>query len=301
MKTRPATVGDRRDRIGASEVASILGHSPWTSAYTLALEKLGKLPRKEMPELELPRSMEPMILAEYRRRTKRDAGLWDQELTVPHKELPYLCATPDAFSYIGGKFPQAGYDGLIEIKCASGRSGWEDGPPLHYRVQVQVQMMCTELHEAEIAAYFGGKDFEIFPIAFDALLEAQILEAVPKFWALIQAGLTPEPDDSERTLKSLKQAHPANPSRMPVDLAGEALRAAERLVEVRGLQAALEREERALQAQVVLGLDGAPVGRLASGEFRFTQSERKGFFVKPTTVDSLRYYPAVKKEEAKAE
>src|SRR6267142_5704216 len=90
----------RRSGVGGSDVAAILGLSPWKSAMDVWLEKKGLLEETSDPNreflLELGTQLEPVIARLYERETKA-------KLVLPfpaqwrHKQRDILIGSPDRF------------------------------------------------------------------------------------------------------------------------------------------------------------------------------------------------------------
>ena len=88
MTDRDEWLAWRRGGIGASDIAGILGISPWASPYSVWANKVGLVADEESTEqMEMGLDMEPAVERMFHRKT----GLWvacQQEL-VQHPDLPW--------------------------------------------------------------------------------------------------------------------------------------------------------------------------------------------------------------------
>lgn len=193
-----STIGDhnhaewlerRRQSIGASECAAVLGVSPYPNATRLNvyLRKLGRMPEiVENAAMRRGKRQEGMILDEYRELTGQAVA--DQVFLV-HPILPHMTATLDGVRDDGA---------IVEIKCVGYRSAhqWgEEGTdeiPWHYLCQVHHQLAVSGAPRAEVAALIGGSDLRIYQVARDDQVIARIEELLTEFWAHVVNEVPPE-------------------------------------------------------------------------------------------------------------
>jgi putative phage-type endonuclease len=142
---------DRAKGIGASEVAALVGLSPWTTPVEVWLDKVGLgRPRDETPQMTTGRDLELAVLklgaAQLSRRIVHNAR------TFTHRGWPDvpLFATPDGFG--------PGRDTLAEVKVVSHHlSDWSDGPPPYVVAQCQAQMaVYAKATAVDVIALVGG-------------------------------------------------------------------------------------------------------------------------------------------------
>ena len=79
---------------------------------------------------------------------------------------------------------------IVECKTAVGfvLKKWEAGVPPGYVVQVQQQMMVTELEYAEIAILGDGRNLEVFPIEPSQFMYETIEKESEIFWNTVEQG-----------------------------------------------------------------------------------------------------------------
>lgn len=186
---RAAWLAQRRNGIGASDIAAVLGISPWKTPLQLYMDKRGELPPQEdAPQLRRGRMLEPLVLDFYADETGHQVTR-QQECVVGAE--PWMLATLDGFDAID--------NAPVEAKTVNAFSAQEFGEhgsdevPLHYSAQVHWQMMLTDASTGYLAALIGSDDFRIFTIQRDRDLESMLIARAAEFWQRVQAGNPPEP------------------------------------------------------------------------------------------------------------
>lgn len=211
----------RRAGIGASDIAGILGVSPWESPYSVWAIKVGIVPDKEATEaMEMGGIMEPAINRLFHART----GLWvgGVQEWVQHPDLPWARATLDGrvYEHPHGDDPSASL-GPLEAKTTSeSPAKWENDIPIQYACQTQWQMFVTGTERTWVAclhAAFGLK-FRVYEVERDDEDIAFIVERVSKFYTdHVLRGVPPETDAHAATGDTLQQLR-ADPGEV-IDLA----------------------------------------------------------------------------------
>jgi putative phage-type endonuclease len=186
----------RRLGIGGSDVAAILGLSPWVTAYEVFLDKRGQLPlaANDSGPLRWGRLLEPVLKQEYGHRTGFAVA------TVPmlrSHHHPFMLANLDGLVTQGPGWWAVPDSRVVEFKTA--RSDWDwgedgsDGVPLYYLLQVQHYMLITGCTLADVAVLIGGSDFRILHVVADAELQAMLLQAELEFWTRVENNDPPPP------------------------------------------------------------------------------------------------------------
>lgn len=185
---RAQWLAERRQGIGASESAAVLGLSPYKTPLDVYLEKTGEAPAQADNEaMYWGRELEGAILRRYQRDTGRE--LQTVQRTYRSALHPFMTATPDA----------VGSDRLVEVKTAGIRSAVEwgdpgtDAVPVAYLVQVTHQMIVTGHQLADLAVLIGGQDYRVYAVPLDAELAAAIIEREATFWQAVEARQPPAP------------------------------------------------------------------------------------------------------------
>jgi putative phage-type endonuclease len=163
-----AQAAARAGRIGASEVAALLGEHP----YMTALDVYQRITEGRQQELNGPmrvgQYLEPHVL-----RMLRWEGLRARAChrAYTHPSLP-LSASPDAYAA-----PHRGYGpGLVEVKVTY---AWAE-IPAYVRWQAQAQLLLTGRSVCWVAALTGSRLVTV-PVEADWGAFRDILEAVELF------------------------------------------------------------------------------------------------------------------------
>jgi len=186
----PEWLTARKQILGASEVACILGLSKWSTPLGIYLDKLNPNVSDDMTEWQ-----------EWGHRLEDAIATWvadKQELIVLPSpglirsiEYPWLGATPDRVTDLGEP---------IELKTSDRfmADAWADGVPDNYRIQVLVQMIVLGARRGFLAVLHGGNRPEFFVIEWDQVVVDQIIDITKDFWQNnVMAKVAPEPTTSE--------------------------------------------------------------------------------------------------------
>jgi putative phage-type endonuclease len=178
---------ERRKGIGGSDVAAIMGLSPWKTAYQVYQEK-----RKEVEDwggnslTDWGKRMEPAIRQWYSDETGRDVRLPDK--IMYHPQHPFMLASLDGFTDDGR---------VVEIKTARSGKNWGEPEtnqiPDYYAVQVHHYMTITGFQVADIPVSIAGGSPSLYIVEADKEISEMIIEACAKFWERVQSGNPPDP------------------------------------------------------------------------------------------------------------
>ena len=142
----------RRSGIGASEIASALGESPWLSATELYAIKIGASEGDpsldEAEHVYWGNQLEASIIDGYKQRTGRPVRR--AAVLLRSAEHPWALCTLDGETGDVGSEPAW----PLEIKNIGMHKAheWEEGPPRHYFLQLQQQLLVTGAEKATAAA-----------------------------------------------------------------------------------------------------------------------------------------------------
>jgi putative phage-type endonuclease len=235
----------RQQGLGATDAAVVMGLSPYKTPYELWLEKTGR--KEEEPilndsRLRLRHAHEETIAREYA--AQFDVKLKRVNQTIYHKELPFMLCHLDRV-VIGKKK-------IVECKSSSGflRPAWgesgSDEAPLHYILQVQHQLACTEYQDADIAALIDIDDYRIYPMPRNEKIIAKIEDACERFWHTNVLADVPPPASNRADLKLM---YPSNNGKLigatyDIEMLISTITA--RKENIKSIEAEKEREEKEL-------------------------------------------------------
>lgn len=217
---------ERRKGITASEIAIVLGLSPYSSPYALYHQKLGNLPPvEETDAMALGKHMESWVADRFGQMHPEFLVRGDGRELYAHPARAWQMATPDRLVFESGECPDCGQAccpwheqilAVLECKIDGGSEEWgEDGSdeiPVHYRAQVLWQMDVMGVQTAYVACLlWNRRKVRVYEITMDARAEADLslmrIEA-ELFLCRLADGHEPDVDWRPATTAALKQLHP---------------------------------------------------------------------------------------------
>jgi putative phage-type endonuclease len=198
----------RRKGIGGSDIACILGLSPWKTPTELFYEKRGEIDEPDLSDsqvIHFGNVLEGVVADEYARRN--DCKVERRNKLIASKRIPYMLANIDR-KVVG---EQKG----LECKTADkftvknwGEPG-TDQIPDYYRTQCEHYMIVTRYPVWDLAVLVGGNEYRDYHIEQDKELSEVIIEECAKFWERVQQNLVPDFDWGHRTTAGLiKRLYP---------------------------------------------------------------------------------------------
>lgn len=196
MSPRILTDEERRQGLGGTDVAAIIGVSSYRAAIEVWQEKRGETPPQEQTwRMRLGQLFEDAICDTYSEQTGRRLGRMG---VVVHKRYPFLYVHPDR--------RVIGEPGLVEAKKTALHLG-DELPPV-WRVQAQWQMGLTGRLWVDVVA-FTGDDIDIRREERDQALIDDLVETAVAFWHdNVQAGVPPEVDGTDAYRHYLAAKYP---------------------------------------------------------------------------------------------
>jgi putative phage-type endonuclease len=295
--TREAWLAARAEGVGASEVAALFYDqdgrcvSPFQTAFSLWLEKTGQVPAIELDAewLEWGLLLEEPIARRYERVTGRRIWQGGPYCVAVHATLPRMRATPDRWVI---EAPDRGGQGLLQVKNthAFAKHDWDEGPPDFIRIQVQSEMAVTARDWDSVAVLIGGNEFRTFDVDRDDDFIREAEEQVRWFWSLVESGVAPPIDASQRTLDAIKRLHPADngeEARLPE----EAVAWLDQLLRAKDGAKVADAAKTEAEAKLRAAIGAATFGALPDGRrVSLKTTERKGYttVVEPCTYRTLR-------------
>lgn len=214
---RDVWLGARQAGIGASEIAAVMGISPWESPFSLYWRKVNGWRNEETEETTAGHRAEPVI-ADWWAEQHPDwlvatAGLY------AHPDRPWQMATPDRLVYTPCDCPwhapgdEVALTALLECKyLVQSWDGWgepgTDDIPVYYRAQCLWQLDVLGVDQVHVAAWHGAQ-FREYLVRRDETDLTMMREAGRRFWQRVQAGDPPPVDEHSATLTALKRLHPS--------------------------------------------------------------------------------------------
>lgn len=197
----------RRWGVSASEIAAVLGLSPWESPFSLYWRKVNDWTVEATDEMSTGTRLEPAI-ADWWADTHRDVLLSRAGLYAA-KERPWQLATPDRIAWAKGARAQLAC--LVECKWTGSWDGWgdpgTDDIPVYYRAQGLQQADVLDVDEVHFAV-LGPGGFRAYLVRRDEKDLRVMRAAGEAFAARLLAEDPPGVDEHTATLATLKRLHP---------------------------------------------------------------------------------------------
>lgn len=295
--SRPAWLAIRKQGIGGSDAASILGVSRWTSAFALWADKIGASPDSDNGnaamtwgnDLELP-------VAQHFAR-EHEAAVVAYPAVLRSKANPFMLANVDFFVVEPSELTPAGVvtdlgaialDELpeifhiLEIKTTgiTGRPSreWDDeSVPRSYELQGQHYSIVTGIQSVVFAALVAGTGLVVRGRLYNGEEEnAALVEAESHFFQQVARREPPEPDGSDSSAEAIKSLYPESTPEtaieaddFSIEIIDEYLTAKADLdaleIKVKGLKAKIEV---AIGANEILTWQGTPIATYKSTKSR---------------------------------
>lgn len=260
MTNRATWLEWRREGIGASDVAAILGISPWASPWSVWADKTGLLPPQPEDEaMAAGRWLEAAIGPWFTHETGLHVA--GEQTWCAHHEHDHHRATVDGFVIEQPGFVFDGSDldavlGLLEIKVTGPGRRWDE-VPAHYQAQGQWQMHVTGLDRVWFAVLMGRR-LDIHEVARDQADIDFMAERVDTFWTdHVIAATPPDTDGHAATLRALGAVHPDHDDDQHVDLDGDLVAA---WVDAKAAAKAAKETEQTHAAAIQAALGDAAIG-----------------------------------------
>lgn len=229
----------RRKGVTASEIAVIMGLSPYSSPYALYHQKLGILPTDgDQAVFERGRVLEPHIAAKWQQAHPDLYVDGDGRALYAHAERRWQLATPDRLIYDWRMDPGLVYPvthapvlAVLECKTDAGSDEWgepgTDEIPVHYRCQALWQMDVMGVDTAYVSCLDPAR-WQIREYVIEHAPYCDILTGRPSpdecsacadqfmmrgeaqlFLGRIERQEVPDVDWRPATIGALKQLHPS--------------------------------------------------------------------------------------------
>lgn len=212
----------RRQGIGGSDIATILGLSTFSSELEVYYEKVDGTEREQTEQMAIGQDIEAWILDRWDEKTEKDGWIAEQRIIVRSDQHPFLLHSPDALlvepwgphqGWIGSPGAIAG----IEVKNIRSDQHW-DPLPEYYMAQVQHGLLCSGLDRWIVVALVGGQKIITREVEPDIEWHGRIVAAAERFWtAHIVPNVPPEPDGSESANRALERRWDTSAGKCEVD------------------------------------------------------------------------------------
>jgi putative phage-type endonuclease len=196
---------DRESGLGGSDIAAVVGLSPYATAHDVWAQKVGLAPRiVETEPMHWGHKLEELIASHYA--ATRGVDL-DTSPRLYHRKGKWAFGSPD-------RLVRGARRGL-EIKNVGftqahlwGEEG-TDQIPDHYIPQTQWYLEITEYDDFDVPVLLGGNQFRVYNVKRDPEFGAALLEQGERFWIdHVLARKPPPVDGSESAKRMLSLLYP---------------------------------------------------------------------------------------------
>ena len=221
MSDRTDWLAWRRSGIGASDVAGILGLSPWASPFSVWASKIDdQADDHDNDAMEFGRRAEVMVGPWFADRTGLTVA--GEQARCTHRDDTWKLCTVDGFVFDGPNSDIASALGVLEIKTTGDSAAdWADEVPVHYRCQATWAMHVTDLPRCWFAVLhlaFGRPRFEVYEFERDAAEEAFVVDTCTRFWHdHVTTGHPPADDGHSATTDAIKAHWPTAEGSLEAD------------------------------------------------------------------------------------
>lgn len=226
MNARQEWLAERKTGLGGSDIAALLGLSQYKTPLALWMDKTGRADDEERDPAALERMhwgtvLEDVVARHYAEQRTCRVQRINQQLR--HPQCAIAVANIDRAVLLDGtraRWDDAagrvlGASHVLEVKTAHAMAqhGAEwgtpgtDEVPQAYWLQCQWYLGITGLPHADLAVLFGGQKFEVYTIAHDAPMFADMLSEADQWWSKYVATDTPPEPTSEAEARQLWKSH----------------------------------------------------------------------------------------------
>ncbi len=164
---------DRKTGIGGSDIAAIIGLSPFKTALDIYNEKIGEYFPEDNNVLKRGRRAEKYILEEY---SERNGEVLEIDLPMfKSSEYPFLIGNIDA--------KVENQNVIVEAKSSRFNiTSWQGRIPDYYLVQIAHYANICDADRVDLAVLFNNWEYGCFSYYRDEGLESKIKTAAIDFW-----------------------------------------------------------------------------------------------------------------------
>lgn len=223
MNARDEWLNARKLGIGGTDMAVVLGLSPYKTPLQLWLEKTGRSDETPAPDAEermyWGTALEDVVARRYAElhgcRVQRVNDPLVHPGGVVRGNIDRAIINPDIAGNVRFKNGRLTTDRILEVKTAHAMAqnsdGWgqpgTDEVPQHYWVQLQTYLGLSGCESADLAVLFGGQKMVVYSMQADSATFADMVELAGEWWAKHVVSDLPPPATTEDDAKRLWRSH----------------------------------------------------------------------------------------------
>ena len=191
---------DRTKFIGGSDVAAILGVSPWKSAFQLYQEKIGAFVEEITPAkqriFDRGHRWEPVVvemLIDELQGRGHEVQIIARNARYLDRDLPYMACELDLELLLDGEECNAEMKTVHPFAAKDWGEQYTDEIPIYYSAQGMHGLMVKPRRRCIFAALIGADDLRVHQIERDEETISAIRAKEVEFWRRVQDRDPPEP------------------------------------------------------------------------------------------------------------
>lgn len=239
----------RKNGIGGSDVASIMGLNKYSSPLNVWLVKTG---REESPDLSDNQAVEwgnrlEDVVADKFADEHPELQVRRRNATMVSIKRPWAFANIDRWVTDG-----KGNVGILEVKTVGMRraADWDNGVPLYYLTQVTHYMSVTGYQYAWVAVLIGGQEFREYFIERNEDDIQAVNTAVDTFWRdFVETDTAPALIGNDPEANALLSQH-SDPSQEFVSMLDEDVSMLDELQEIKDQMDDLKHRKTLIENQI---------------------------------------------------
>ena len=274
----------RRQGIGGSDAAAIVGLDRYKSAFDVYAEKIGlKAEQPDNEAMRQGRDFEDYVARRFMEATGKKVRRTNSMLQ--HLEYPFMIANIDRWV--------VGENAGLECKTTSvlNRAKFSQGEfPPNYYVQCVHYMAVTGAERWYLAVLVLNNAFHVFTIERDENEIQALIETEKHFWQNhVLKKIPPTPDGSESTSEIIKQLFPEARQREEIALFGYESKI-QQYLELDAQVSELTKQRDALKQELQLALADAEIGRARGYIVEWKNQVRQSLDTKKLKSDQIEIY-----------
>lgn len=284
----------RRQGIGGSDAATIVGLNQWSSPYLLWLDKLGKLPPEEENEaIRQGKDLEGYVAERFCEQTGKKVRRRRQ--IIRNSDYPFAHANIDRWI--------VGENAGLECKTTSPYNldkFSEEEFPQNYYIQCLHYMAVTGADKYYLAVLIFGKDFKVYEFERDEVAIKNLMQIESDFWKYVDTETEPPVDGTSATDEGLKIQY-GNPNSEERTILFGMNNEADYLMELKNQRSELDEKIKTLEQEFKQRIGNSVYGETDRFLFSWKPQTRKTFQSRAFIKDhpDLDYEPYYKTSESR--
>lgn len=186
---------ERKNGVGASEIAAVCGIHPYETPRSIWMQKKGTLVVEENTAMRHGLFVEDFIASEFAELVDIDVSELKMVDTVKHAQFPFMFASPDRLWTQGGEVTVVELKAVGEFAAQNFGAAGTDQVPDHYLLQVGWQMFILGAKKGYLVALIGNREIRPFQFEWNDAMQAVVARAVEEciiFWRdYVEADMPP--------------------------------------------------------------------------------------------------------------